>query len=631
MSQLSIDQSRRLRVVFVGHVDHGKSTLIGRIFYDTKSLPDGKVEQIQAACKEEGMEFEYAFLLDALLEEQAQNITIDTTQIQFRTAKRPYVIIDAPGHKEFLKNMITGAASADAAVLLIAANEGIQEQSKRHGYLLSLLGIKQVVVAVNKMDLVDYSREVFDQVVKDYTAFLKEIGLEARQFVPVSARNGFNVAEAAKSEIPWYTGPTITQMLDSFEPPAPLQHLPLRFPIQAIYRFDDRRILAGRVEAGTVKVGDTLIFSPGSKTAVVKSIETWNAPAKDSAQAGESIGVTLSEQIFVERGHIASLQEDAPIESNRFKARLFWMGKANLAVGQKTKLKLTTQELDAEIVSIERIIDASTLAALPGDRGYIARNDVAEVTIQVRGALAFDNADRNPLLGRFVLLDGRQVGGGGIIFGGVYTDRAQPKSANIFWSEGAVTPKQRFARNGHKGAVVWFTGLSGSGKSTLSHALERELFNLGIQTYILDGDNVRHGLNSNLGFSPEDRVENIRRVAEVAKLMSEAGVVVITAFISPYQADRRRARAVAAEAGVDFYEIYVNADLATCEQRDPKGLYKKARSGEIAEFTGISAPYEAPDSPEVTVNTGAESVSSSIAHILEFLRPRIKVDAEFEI
>jgi bifunctional enzyme CysN/CysC len=627
----SIDETRRLRVVFVGHVDHGKSTLIGRIFYDTKSLPDGKVEQIQAACKEEGMDFEYAFLLDALLEEQAQNITIDTTQIQFRTVKRPYVIIDAPGHKEFLKNMITGAASADAAVLLIAANEGIQEQSKRHGYLLSLLGIKQVVVAVNKMDLVDFRQDVFDQVVKDYTAFLKEIGLEAQQFVPISARNGFNVATPARSEMAWYTGPSITDTLDTFEPPKPLQHLPLRFPIQAVYRFDERRILAGRIEAGTLKVGDTLIFSPGSKTAVVKSIENWNAPAKTSAQAGESIGITLTEQIFVERGHVASHQDDAPIESNRFKARIFWMGKTNLAVGQKTKLKLTTQELDAEIVSIERIIDASTLESLPGDRGYIARNDVAEVTIQVRGALAFDNADRNALLGRFVLLEGRQVGGGGIIFGGIYTDRAHPKSANIFWSEGTVTPNQRYARNGHKGAVVWFTGLSGSGKSTLSHALERELFNLGIQTYILDGDNVRHGLNSNLGFSPEDRVENIRRVAEVAKLMGEAGVVVITAFISPYQADRRKARSVAVEAGVDFYEIFVNADLAVCEERDPKGLYKKARSGEIAEFTGISAPYEAPESPEVMVDTGIQNVSTSIAHILDFLRPRIKVDAEFEI
>ena len=629
--QASIDQTRRLRVVFVGHVDHGKSTLIGRIFYDTKSLPDGKVEQIQAACKEEGMEFEYAFLLDALLEEQAQNITIDTTQIQFRTAKRPYVIIDAPGHKEFLKNMITGAASADAAVLLIAANEGIREQSKRHGYLLSLLGIRQVVVAVNKMDLVDYRQDVFDQVVKDYTAFLKEIGMEARTFVPISARGGFNVADAARSEMPWYTGPTITDMLDSFELPKTLTDLPLRFPVQDVYRFDDRRIIAGRIEAGSLKVGDTLLFSPGNKTGIIKSIEVWNAPSKTSARAGESVGITLTEQIFVERGHVASHHSESPIESNRFKARLFWMGKTNLAIGQRTKLKLTTQELDAEIVSIERIIDASTLETISGERGYIARNDVAEVTIQVRGALAFDNADRNALLGRFVLLEGRQVGGGGIIFDGKYVDRTQPKSANIFWSEGTVTQGQRFARNGHKGAVIWLTGLSGAGKSTIAAGLDRELFNLGIQTYILDGDNIRHGLNSNLGFSPEDRVENIRRVAETAKLLADAGIVVITAFISPYQNDRRRARAIACEAGLEFFEIHVAAPLEVCEQRDTKGLYKRARSGEIQDFTGIGAPYEAPENPEVRVATDKLNLEESIAHILEFLRPRIRVEQDFEI
>ena len=629
--QDSIDQTRRLRVVFVGHVDHGKSTLIGRIFYDTKSLPDGKVEQIQAACKEEGMEFEYAFLLDALLEEQAQNITIDTTQIQFKTDKRPYVIIDAPGHKEFLKNMITGAASADAAVLLIAANEGIREQSKRHGYLLSLLGIRQVVVAVNKMDLVDYRQDVYDQVTRDYSAFLKEIGMEARQFVPISARNGFNVASKDGDEMAWYTGPSITDMLDTFELPKSLVEQPLRFPIQDIYRFDDRRILAGRIEAGSLKVGDTLVFSPGNKTGVIKSIEVWNAPYKTSARAGESVGVTLTEQIFVERGHIASHQTDAPIESNRFKARLFWMGKTNLNIGQRSKLKLTTQELDAEIVSIERIIDASTLETITGERGYIARNDVAEVTIQVRGALAFDNADRNALLGRFVLLDGRQVGGGGIIFGGKYTDRSQPKSANIFWSEGNVSQAQRFARNGHKGAIIWLTGLSGSGKSTVSSALDRELFNLGIQTYILDGDNIRHGLNSNLGFSPEDRVENIRRVAETAKLLADAGIVVISAFISPYQNDRRRAREIACEAGLDFFEIYIAAPLEVCEQRDTKGLYKKARAGEIKEFTGIDAPYEAPESAEIVVATDKQNITESVAQILEFLRPRIRVEQDFEI
>jgi bifunctional enzyme CysN/CysC len=636
---MTSDHSLRLRVVFVGHVDHGKSTLIGRIFYDTKSLPDGKVEQIQAACKEEGMEFEYAFLLDALLEEQAQNITIDTTQIQFKTDKRPYVIIDAPGHKEFLKNMITGAASADAAVLLIAANEGVREQSRRHGYLLSLLGIKQVVVAVNKMDLVDYSQEIFDNVVAEYEKFLAEIGLEARQFVPIAARNGINVASRAgeaaaqnpNSGMPWYTGPTITGMLDSFEPPKLLNDLPLRFPIQDVYRFDDRRIVAGRVEAGSLKVGDTLVFSPGNKTGVVKTIENWNAAVKTSAAAGESIGITLTEQIFVERGHVASHEVEAPLESNRLKARLFWMGKRDLVLGERYKLKLTTQELDAEVVSIERIIDASTLETVTGGRRHIAKNDVAEITIQTRGALAFDNADRNALLGRFVVVDQRQVAGGGIIFGGVYTDRTKPKSANIFWSAGEVTQTQRFVRNGHKGAVVWLTGLSGSGKSTLSQALDREFFNLGMQTYILDGDNVRHGLNSNLGFSPEDRVENIRRVAEVARLMADAGVVVITAFISPYQADRRRAREIACESGVDFFEVYVDAPLEVCEQRDPKGLYKKARAGEIKQFTGIDAPYEAPQNPEVTVETGRLSPQESVAQILEFMRPRIRVEAEFEI
>jgi bifunctional enzyme CysN/CysC len=623
---LAFPNSSRLRVVFVGHVDHGKSTLIGRIFHDTNSLPEGKVEQIQKACKEEGMDFEYAFLLDALLEEQAQNITIDTTQIQFKTSKRPYVIIDAPGHKEFLKNMITGAASADAAVLLIAANEGVQEQSRRHGYLLSLLGISQIVVAVNKMDLVEHSEERFKEVVAEYEGFLRQIGLEARQFVPISARNGFNVDTAARNVMPWYAGPTVTQMLDTFEPPKTLEELPLRFPIQDVYRFDQRRIVVGRLEAGMLKVGDRLVFSPNNKTSAVASIENWSAAQKGHAVAGESIGITLTEQIFVERGHIASHEEDAPIESNRFKARLFWMGKRNLVVGERYKLKLTTQELEAEVVSIEKIIDASTLESAGAGRNYIAKNDVAEVTIQTRGALVMDNHDRNPILGRFVIVDQRHVAGGGIVFGGVYTDRVKVKSTNIFWSEGEVTPYHRAIRNGHKGAVIWLTGLSGSGKSTLSHELERELFNLNHNVYVLDGDNIRHGLNSNLGFSPEDRVENIRRVAEVAKLLADAGVIAVTAFISPYRQDRRRAREIVLESGCDFYEVFVDAPLEVCEQRDPKGLYRKARAGEIREFTGISAPYEAPNDPELTVRTDRETLQESVARVLEFLRPRLRVD-----
>lgn len=637
-SDAPTETSRRLRVVFVGHVDHGKSTLIGRIFHDTKSLPDGKEEQIRRACREEGMDFEYAFLLDALLEEQEQNITIDTTQIQFRTAKRPYVIIDAPGHKEFLKNMITGAAGADAAVLVIAANEGVQEQSRRHGYLLSLLGIKQVVVAVNKMDLAGFSRKVFDKIASEYRAFLGEIGIEAKAFIPISARSGVNVATRPGSAgdapavanpqaaMPWYDGPTVLAMLDTFEPPVSAQDQPLRFPVQDVYRFDERRIIAGRIEAGTLRVGDTLVFSPNNKTSVVASIEKWNAPAATAAMAGESIGITLTEQIFVERGHVASHEAGAPIESNRFKARLFWMGKRNLIVGERYKLKLATQELDAQIASVERIIDASTLAAVTDARGYIARNDVAEITLQTRGALVFDNADRNSLLGRFVIVDQRHVAGGGIIFGGTYIDRTKVKSQNIFWSEGDITAQKRALRNGHKGAVVWLTGLSGSGKSTLSRALERELFALNMNVYVLDGDNIRHGLNSNLGFSPGDRVENIRRVAEVARLMADAGAVTITAFISPYRHDRRRAREIALRGGVDFFEIFVDAPVEVCEQRDPKGLYKKARAGEIKEFTGISAPYEAPSDPEVTVHTDREAPGESVAKIIELLKPRLKMD-----
>jgi bifunctional enzyme CysN/CysC len=621
---------QRLKVVFVGHVDHGKSTLIGRIFYDTKSLPDGKVEQIQKACREEGMEFEYAFLLDALLEEQEQNITIDTTQIQFKTDKRPYVIIDAPGHKEFLKNMITGAASADAAVLLIAANEGVREQSRRHGYLLSLLGIKQVVVAVNKMDLVGFSEETFRAVVAEYEAFLSQIGLEARTFVPISAKNGLNVALKAPVEMPWYQGPTITDMLDTFESPKTLEELPLRFPVQDVYRFDERRIIAGRIESGTLKVGDRLVFSPNNKTSVVASIERWNAPQSGTAVAGESVGITLTEQIFVERGHVASQEVDAPIESTRFKANLFWMGKRDLQVGERYKLKLTTQELDCELVSIDRLIDASTLEVIDG-RTHIAKNDVAEITVQTRAPLVMDNHDRLPVMGRFILLEDRQVGGGGITFGGTYTDRNKIKSENIFWSEGAVTAARRNLRNGHRGGVVWLTGLSGSGKSTLSRALERELFNIGMHTYVLDGDNIRHGLNSNLGFSPEDRVENIRRVAEVAKLMADSGLVVITAFISPYRVDRLRAREVALEGGCEFVEVYVNAPLEVCEQRDPKSLYKKARAGEIAEFTGISAPYEAPLDAEIEVKTDVLSLEESVAAVVEHLRPLLRPDPTPEI
>jgi len=620
----SSDIAPKLRVVFVGHVDHGKSTLIGRILHDTGSLPEGKIEEIKKACAAEGMGFEFAFLLDALLEEQKQNVTIDTTEIPFRTARRRYAIIDAPGHKEFLKNMITGASRADAAILVISADEGVREQSRRHAYLLSMLGIKHVVVVVNKMDLVDYSEKRFREIEQEYRKFLRELGLDARTFIPASASEGENVARASM-KMKWYCAANVLEALDLLTTQERDVDLPLRFCVQDVYRFDGRRIIAGRIETGTLRVGDQLVFSPANKSSVVATIERWNAQENnDPAVAGDSIGITLGEQIFVERGHIASHENETPIEANRFHADLFWIVREPLRVGHLYGLRLATQDVKCEVVSIERVMDSSTLETKSDGREQLERNETGRLTIQTRAPLVIDNHDRIPNLGRFVIIDDGQICGGGTIFGGVYTDRTVAKSKNIFWTEGKITALARAMRSGHRGAVIWLTGLSGAGKSTIAQALERELFQRAMHTYVLDGDNIRHGLNSNLGFAPDDRVENIRRVSEVARLMADAGTVVITAFISPYRMDRSRAREIALEGNAEFIEVFVDAPLAVCEARDPKNLYKKARAGQIREFTGIDAPYEAPEDPEIVVHTDRQSVDESVATIMEQLLPRLR-------
>ena len=613
----------KLKVVFVGHVDHGKSTLIGRILHDTGSLPEGKVDEIKKACAAEGMGFEFAFLLDALLEEQKQNVTIDTTEIPFRTPRRQYAIIDAPGHKEFLKNMITGASRADAAILVISADEGVREQSRRHAYLLSMLGVKHVVVVVNKMDLVDYSEKRFREIEQEYRKFLGELGLEAQTFIPASAKEGENVARASM-KMKWYCASSVLEALDFLEPQGRDVDLPLRFCVQDIYRFEGRRIIAGRLETGTLKAGDQLVFSPANKSSVVAAIERWNEDYNGPAVAGDSIGIALSEQIFVERGYVASHEDETPIETNRFHADLFWIVHEPLRVGHLYSLRLATQDVKCQIVSIERVMDSSTLESKSDGREQLERNEIGRLTIQTRGPLVIDNHDRIPNLGRFVIIDDGQICGGGTIFGGVYTDRTVTKSKNIFWTEGKITAGARAIRAGHRGAVIWLTGLSGAGKSTIAQSLERDLFQRGMHTYVLDGDNIRHGLNSNLGFSPDDRVENIRRVSEVAKLMADAGTVVITAFISPYRMDRSRAREIALEGNAEFIEVFVDAPLEVCEARDPKNLYKKARAGQIREFTGIDAPYEAPEDPEIVVHTNQQSVDESVAAILEQLLPRLR-------
>jgi len=622
----SVSDLPRLKIVFVGHVDHGKSTVIGRILEDTGSLPEGKVEALRASCAAKGRPFEYAFVLDALSEEQEQNITIDTTQIQFRSARRDYVIIDAPGHQEFLKNMITGAASADAAIVVIAADEGVREQSRRHGQLLSLLGLREVIVAVNKMDLADFSEERFRQIEKDYAAFLQNLGLTARAFIPLSASSGENVTTDGGEAMPWFSGTNLLKALDQLDGAGSAADLPLRFPIQDVYRMENRRIFAGRIESGTLRVGDQLLFSPHNKTARVATIERWSVTASaESASAGESIGITLSDHIFIERGHIASHETDAPVESNRVRARVFWIAREPLLVGARYRLKLVTQDVECQVVAVANVIDAATLDSAPVERSELRTNEVGELTLQTRAPLVFDNHDRVPSLGRFVLADGGHLMGGGIISGAVYTARKQIKSENIFWNESDITAERRAARNGHRGAVVWLTGLSGAGKSTIAGALEKELFQRSMNTYVLDGDNLRHGLNSNLGFAPEDRAENIRRVGEVAKLMADAGTVVITSFISPYRNDRRLARQIALQAGAEFVEIFVNAPLAVCEERDPKGLYEKARAGHLKGFTGIDAPYEAPEDPEIVVHTHQQSPQESVDQILEQLLPRLRL------
>jgi bifunctional enzyme CysN/CysC len=482
-----------------------------------------------------------------------------------------------------------------------------------------------VIVAVNKMDLANYSESTFREIEKAYGEFLQTLGLKAAAFVPISASAGVNIVSNGDPAIAWFKGPSLLQAIDKLEAAESAAQQPLRFPIQDVYRVENRRILVGRIESGTLRVGDQLLFSPHHKTARVATIERWPTTSTESASAGESIGLTLRDHIFIERGHVASHEVDSPIESNRVYAKVFWIGREPSRVGARYRLKLVTQNVECEVVAVGNVIDAAMLDAGPTGRAELHANEVGEVTLQTRARLVLDNYDRIPAMGRFILADASDLVGGGIISGARYTASTAVKSDNIFWSESEITAERRALRNQHRGAVVWLTGLSGAGKSTIARGLEAELFQLSMHTYVLDGDNLRHGLNANLGFAPEDRAENIRRVGEVAKLMADAGTVVITSFISPYRADRARARSIALQAGAEFVEIFVDAPLEICEQRDPKGLYQKARAGKLKGFTGIDAPYEPPEDPEIAVRTDMQSAEESVAQILAELLPRLRL------
>ncbi|MBI2911615.1 MAG: 50S ribosome-binding GTPase [Chloroflexi bacterium] len=406
--------TEHLNVVVVGHVDHGKSTLLGRLYADTGALPDGKIEKVQAICRQQGKAFEYAFLLDAFLEEQEQGVTIDAARTFFTWQGRQYTIVDAPGHREFLKNMVTGAARADAALLVIDSHEGVREQSRRHAYLLSLLGVPQLAVVVNKMDRVQYRQETFRTIEEEYRQFLAALRLPAGPFVPVSAREGENVASRSL-QMPWYAGPTVLEILGRFRTRPPLDEGPLRFPIQAVYKFDDRRILAGRLTSGRLRVGDRLVFSPSGKTARVRTIEAFNVhPGPQEAAAGQSIGITLEEQVFLERGEVGSHGDPLPVAGDSFRCDLFWMGRRPLAVGGTYRLRLATREVECEVIEIHRVMDAAELATITG-ASAVGSNEAAELTLRTKRPVAFDLYGDFVATGRFVLVDGYEVSGGGII------------------------------------------------------------------------------------------------------------------------------------------------------------------------------------------------------------------------
>ena len=589
-----------LNIVTVGHVDHGKSTVIGRLLADAGALPEGKLEAIKENCKRNSKPFEYAFLLDALKYEQAQGITIDTARCFFQTEKRNYIIIDAPGHIEFLKNMVTGASRAEAALLVIDASHGVEENTRRHGYFLSMLGIRQVSVLVNKMDLVGYDQKVFDDIKEEYTKFLKKINIHPKTFIPVSGMEGDNIAIRSQN-MPWYQGPIVLEQMDAFQAIPEPENMPFRMPVQGVYKFtdnnDSRRIIAGTVESGKVKAGDDLVFYPSGKKTRVKTLEVFNAPVPEHFAAGSAAGFTMTEEIFVKRGEIACLAgEDAPCVGVRLKVNLFWLGKENLQQNKVYHLKCGTSKVEMRLERVERVVNASDLSCLM--RQYVEKNEVAECILKLDRPIAFDLAGSIEATSRFVIVDEYEIAGGGIITESLKDDDYDNK--NIRWSGDAMTAAERSRMLGHSGLVVWMTGLSGSGKTTTAQEVERRLVAAGIPAYVLDGDKLRHGLNNDLGFSDEDRKENIRRTTEVAKLFKDAGMVTFVTLISPFEEARQAARAA---IGSGFMEVYVKADLETCKSRDPKKLYEKALRGEIKSFTGIDSPYEIPKNPDLVLDT----------------------------
>jgi bifunctional enzyme CysN/CysC len=604
-----------LRFITCGSVDDGKSTLIGRLLYDSKMIFEDQLATLENDSKMHGTQgagIDFALLVDGLAAEREQGITIDVAYRFFATDKRKFIVADTPGHEQYTRNMVTGASTADLAVILIDARQGVLTQTRRHSYLVNLLGIKNIVLAVNKMDLVGYSAERFYEIVSEYSHFAKQIGMKSFLPIPISGLAGDNIVTKSENTA-WYQGPTLLAHLeDAPITVARMQDAPFRMAVQWVNRPNlDFRGFAGLIGSGSIAPGDAIRVLPSGKTTTVKSIVTYSGTL-DRAVAGQSVTLTFNDEVDCSRGDVITTA-DAPCEvADQFEATLVWMGEAEMLPGRPYLLKIGTQTLTATVTEPKYEVNVNTLEHLTSDT--LKLNAIGVVNISTDRAIPFDSYANNPDLGGFILID--RATNATIAAGMVHF--ALRRSQNIHWQALDVDRTAHAAVKNQQPKVVWFTGLSGSGKSTIANIVEKKLHAMGKHTFLLDGDNVRHGLNRDLGFTDADRVENIRRVGEVARLMTDAGLIVLTAFISPFQAERRLVRDMMG-AG-EFMEVYVDTPLDVAESRDVKGLYKKARAGNLKNFTGIDSPYEAPEAPELTVNTlsltAEEAAEQVIAAIL---------------
>ncbi len=586
-----------LRFLTCGSVDDGKSTLIGRLLYDTKLIFEDQLATLENDSKKHGTtgeDIDFALLVDGLEAEREQGITIDVAYRFFATSKRKFIVADTPGHEQYTRNMATGASTADLAIVLVDARQGILKQTRRHSFIASLLGIRHVVLAINKIDLVGYSQEEFERITADYLAFAKDLGFATIQPIPISARFGDNVI-AASGNTPWYRGSSLLRHLETIEIDNAARDLPFRFPVQYVNRPNlDFRGFAGTVASGRVAVGDQLVVANSGKMSKVKRIVTSKGDLTYTVE-GESVTIVLEDEVDVSRGNLLAPNDARPHVADQFAANIVWFGEHALLPGRTYLLRTETDQTTATITALKYKVDVNSFAHEAAKS--LELNEVGFCNIATLAPIAFDIYAQNRVTGAFVLID--RMSNATVACGMIV--HPLRRASNVHWQALDVNKAARAGQKHQRPAVLWFTGLSGSGKSTIANLLEKRLHALGMHTYILDGDNVRHGLNRDLGFTDEDRVENIRRVAEVAKLMADAGLIVLVSFISPFRAERRAAREMIDKG--EFIEVFVETPIEDCASRDPKGLYAKARRGEIKNFTGIDSPYEKPENPEIHLNT----------------------------